>query len=140
MGTTITLAGAGAPVALEADLATQTARIDQLWAKVFGTGPTPSPTNTFIQAIGQPAIVDDALNQWTLVTAVAPQTGLQIALQAAGTATPVIDAPTQNVTELGIQLVNNVRTIVQKNAAGGCYENSTGKLGAWVQFPGPVPP
>jgi hypothetical protein len=140
MGTTIGLTGASAPVALQADLATETARIDALWAKVFGTGPTPSPTNTFIQKAGQPAIVDDALTEWTLVAATAPATGLQIAVQAKGATTPTVDQPTQNVTQLGIQLVSGVRTIVQANAAGNFYENPTGKIGAWSQFAGPVPP
>lgn len=140
MGTTIGLTGASQPVALESDLAATNARVDALWAKVFGTGPTPSPTNTFIQQAGQPAIVDDALTQWTLVAAVAPATGLQIAVQQKSATQPTVDRPTQNVTQLGIQLVNGVRTIVQKNSAGNCYENPTGTIGVWTQFPGPVPP
>ena len=47
---------------------------------------------------------------------------------------------TMDIVSLIIQLVAGVRTLVQKNTAGGCYANASGSLGAWVQFPGPVPP
>ena len=126
------------PLASEAELAAQTARIDQLWAKVFGAGPTPSPTNTFITLASQPPIVDDALNQWSLVASAGH--GLQIAVQKTGAAPPpVLDGITQMVTTLGIQLVGGKRTIVQKNSAGNCYE-TVGPGSPWVQFSGPVPP
>jgi hypothetical protein len=140
MGTTITLDGAGAPVALQSDLVALAARVTKLESEV-NPPPVlkPSPTNTFIQQVGQPAIVDDKLTSWTLVAAVAPATGLQIAVQPQGQA-GVVDKPTQNVTQLGIQLVGGTRTIVQANTAGNYYENPTGVSGAWTQFAGPVPP
>ncbi len=142
MGTTIGLTGAAEPVALQSDLEALQAQVTTLAAEVKalqgGVTPppteTPSPTDTFITAVGQPAIIDDKLNAWTLVTATAPATGAQIALNGK------VDPPTQNVSTLGIQLVSNVRTVVQKNAAGDCYENPTAALGAWVAFGGPVPP
>jgi hypothetical protein len=142
MGTTIGLTGASEPVALQSDLAALAARVTKLESEIGPTPPlTPSPTNTFITTAAGAPIVDDKLNQWRLVQAITPgHTGLQIELMAHGSTTWVVDPPTQNVTELGIQLVSNVRTMVQKNTAGGCYANASGALGAWVQFPGPVPP
>lgn len=142
VGTTIALTGASEPVALQSDLAALEARVAALEkATPPPPGLTPSPTGTFIQAAAQPAIVDDHLNQWGLTPAITTgHTGLQIELKAAGSTSWVVDSPTQNVTELGIQLVAGVRTLVQKNTAGGCYANASGSLGAWVQFPGPVPP
>jgi hypothetical protein len=140
MGTTIKLTGADNPVALQSDLDALTARVTKLESEIGPTPPLkPSPTNTFIQKAGAPPIVDDKLTQWTLVTAIPPATGLQIAVQPQGQA-GVVDKPTQNVTQLGIQLVGGNRTIVQANAAGAFYENPTGVSGAWSQFGGPVPP
>ena len=142
MGTTIGLTGAAEPVALQSDLEALTARVTKLESEIHPVPPpvlTPSPTNTFATAPGT-TIVDDKLNQWSLVAT--PGKGNQIQLMAHGTTTWAVDPPTQNVTELGIQLVppGGVRTIVQKNTAGNCYENDTGVLGAWGAFPGPVPP
>jgi hypothetical protein len=154
MGTTVTLGTETVQLANQSDLAALEAQVTTLAAEVAKlqgqtTPPpppppvtlTPSPTGTFITTAAGAPIVDDKLNQWRLAAATSPgQTGLQIELMAHGTTTWVVDAPTQNVTELGIQLVNNVRTVVQANAAGGYYENPTGVLGAWAAFGGPVPP
>lgn len=141
MGTTIGLTGAGEPVALESDLAATNARVDTLWAKVFGGGLTPSPTGTFVTAPNPTApIVDDALDQWFLVPATgAGKTGFQIATIAKGAQPPAkVDPPTNAVVDLGIQLVGGVRHVVQKNATGQCYYATT--PGAWISFGGPVPP
>lgn len=151
MGTTITLTGASQPVALQSDLVALQAQVATLAAavKVLQGGTTPPPTlkpspaNTFVTAPNPTApIVDAALNQWFLETAVAPATGYQIAVIKAGAAAPaVIDATTTAVVELGVQAVpaNGAGlTVVQKNASGGCYYATA--PGAWVEFPGPVPP
>ena len=126
-------------VALQSDLVALAARVTALEQAGPPPGLVPSPTDTFVTAAGQPPIVDDKLNQWRLVAAVTPgQTGLQIETMAHGTTAWVVDPPTQNVVDLGIQLVSQVRTVVQKNAAGGCYYANA--PGVWVQFSGPVPP
>ena len=130
-------------VALQSDLVALTARVAKLETEVGPIPPpvlTPSPTNTFVTAANPTApIVDDALNQFFLVPAVAPKTGLQIAVIAKGAQPPpVIDPPSNAVATLGIQLVGGARKVVQRNATGGCYYANS--PGAWVGFGGPVPP
>ena len=129
-------------VALQSDLVALTARVTKLESEVGPTPPVlvPSPTNTFVTAANPTApIVDDALDQFFLVPAVAPKTGLQIAvITKGGKPPPVIDPPSNAVVTLGIQLVGGARKVVQKNATGGCYYANS--PGAWVAFGGPVPP
>lgn len=144
MGTTISLAGASEPVALQSDLVALTARVTKLESEIGPSPPLiPSPANTFVTAPNPTKpIVDTALNQWFLVTAVAPATGYQIAVIAKGaSAPPVIEPPSNAVVELGFQAVpaaGSVLCVVQKNASGNCYYATA--PGAWVAFPGPVPP
>jgi hypothetical protein len=145
MGTTISLAGASEPVALQSDLMALAARVTKLESEIGPSPPvlTPSPANTFVTAPNPTKpIVDAALNQWFLVTAVPPATGYQIAVIAKGaSAPPVIEPPSNAVVELGVQAVPAAGAalfVVQKNATGGCYYATA--PGAWVEFPGPVPP
>jgi hypothetical protein len=131
-------------VALQSDLDALTARVATLEGAPPPPPPPPtlipSPSNTFVTSAAPAAsIVDDALNQWFLVPAVEPKTGMQIAFIATGGEPPAVTEPNSNaVVTLGIQLVGTTRRVVQKNATGGCYYATA--PGAWVAFGGPVPP
>lgn len=127
------------PLAAQADLDALAARVAKLEG---GTPPGPTPgqpskTGTYLTQAGEPAIVDDALNLWSLVATNVATKGQQIAVQRAGTAPPaMIDAVTANVVKLGMDLVAGKRQVVQQNQAGAFY-TSTAPFSPWQQITGP---
>lgn len=128
MPTTVTTPDDLTPInAAIADLQARVTKLEQ------GSGPSPTPDNTWITAAGSPSIVDDSLNVYTLVDSSAAGKGLQIAKNA------VVDPPTQNVVKLGILH----RKVHQENAAGSWYvDNQVGNTTAtaWAQEADPTAP